>query len=217
MEKRQLQFCIIMILFFFSVIQTLFYSDVFGTNDGYSAIWLMILYLVGGYIRKYGQKEKGKAVKFLIGYFAMTGLTWLSKLIIEILTLNVLGEIRAGNYLISYKSPTIVLAAVCLILFFEKIEISPFWERMIKFFSPMAFGVYLIHNHPLIFSYLLKDRFTDYVAFPWILEILAVLGTAVIINLICYAIDFIRLKLFKWLHIRHTFDLFEGRMKEKFK
>ena len=52
MEKRQLQFCITMILFFFSVIQTLFYSDVFGTNDGYSAIWLMILYLVGGYIRK---------------------------------------------------------------------------------------------------------------------------------------------------------------------
>ena len=62
MEKRQLQFCITMILFFFSVIQTLFYSDVFGTNDGYSAMWLMILYLVGGYIRKYGQKEKGKAV-----------------------------------------------------------------------------------------------------------------------------------------------------------
>ena len=141
----------------------------------------------------------------------------MSKLIIEILTLNVLGEIRAGNYLISYKSPTIVLAAVCLLLFFEKIRVSSFWEKMIRVFSPMAFGVYLIHNHPLIFSYLLKDRFTDYVAFPWILEILAVLGTAVIINLICYAIDFIRLKLFKWLHIRHKFDLFEGRMKEKFK
>lgn len=71
--------------------------------------------MVGGYIRKYGQKENGKAGKFLIGYFAMTGLTWLSKLVIEILTLNVLGEIRAGNYLISYKSPTIVLEAVCLL------------------------------------------------------------------------------------------------------
>ena len=57
---------------------------------------------------------------------------------------------------------------------------------MIRVFSPMAFGVYLIHNRPLIFSYLLKDRFTDYVAFPWLLEILAVLGTAVIINIICY-------------------------------
>lgn len=216
MEKRQLKFCIGMILFFFSGIQTLFYSDAFGTNDGYSAIWLMILYLVGGYIRKYGQKENGKAGKFLIGYFAMTGLTWLSKLVIEILTLNVLGEIRAGNYLISYKSPTIVLAAVCLLLFFEKIRVSSFWEKMIRVFSPMAFGVYLIHNHPLIFSYLLKDRFTDYVAFPWLLEILAVLGTAVIINIICYAIDFLRFKLFKWLHIRKTLDVFEERMKKRY-
>ena len=72
----------------------------------------------------------------------------------------------------------------------------------------------LIHNHPLIFSYLLKDRFTDYVAFPWILEILAVLGTALIINIICYAIDFLRFKLSKWLHIRKTLDVFEERMKK---
>ena len=43
MEKRQLRFCLGMILLFFSCFQTLFYSDVFGTNDGYSAIWLMIL------------------------------------------------------------------------------------------------------------------------------------------------------------------------------
>ena len=122
----------------------MFYSDAFGTNDGYSAIWLMILYLLGGYVRKYGQSGNGKTVKFLIGYFAMTGLTWLSKLIIEILTLHFLGEVRVGNYLISYKSPTIVMAAVCLLLFFEKINISPFWKKIIRFFSPMAFGVYLM-------------------------------------------------------------------------
>lgn len=209
MEKRQLQFCIGMILFFFSVVQTLFYSDAFGTNDGYSAIWLMILYLLGGYVRKYGQSGNGKAVKFLIGYFAITGLTWLSKFIIEILTLYFLGEVRAGNYLISYKSPTIVMAAICLLLFFEKINISSFWKKIISFFSPMAFGVYLIHNHPLISSYFMKLRFIEYASFSWIIEILAVLGTAACINIICYAIDFIRLELFKILHVRQKIDLLE--------
>lgn len=93
MEKRELQFCIGMILLFFSCIQTLFYSDAFGTNDGCSAIWLMILYLVGGYIRKYGSSDKGKAVRFLAGYFVIIGVTWLSKLVIEILTLYFLGEV----------------------------------------------------------------------------------------------------------------------------
>lgn len=148
----------------------------------------MILYLLG-YIRKYGQSGNGKAVKFLIGYFAMTGLTWLSKLIIEILTLHLLGEVRAGNYLISYKSPIIVMVAVCLLLFFEKINISPFWKKIIRFFSPMAFGVYLIHNHPLISSYFMKARFIEYASFPWIIEISAVFGTDACINIICYAID----------------------------
>lgn len=209
MEKTLLKFCMGMILLFFCCLQTLFYSDVFGTNDGYSAIWLMILYLVGGYTRKYGSGEKRKAIWFLAGYFILVSVTWLLKLIIELLTLHLLGEVRAGNYLISYRSPTIFLAAVCLLLFFEKIKISPLWEKVIRFSSPMAFGVYLIHNHPLVSVYLLKDRFTEYAALPWMIEILAVLGTAVFIYLICYAIDFIRLELFKRIHIRQKLDLLE--------
>lgn len=213
MEKRQLQFCIVIIIFFFSCIQTLFYSDAFGTNDGYSAIWLMILYLVGGYIRKYGQRENVKAGRFLAGYFVMVGLTWLSKLIIEILTLYFLGEVRAGNYLISYKSPTILLAAICLLLFFEKVEISPILKKMIKVCSPMTFGVYLIHNHPLVSSYLMKEMFNEYATFKWIVEILIIFGTTIVINFICYIIDFIRLELFKMLHIRQSLDLFEERIK----
>lgn len=213
MEQRQLKYCIGLIFLFFSCGQTFFYSNVFGTNDGFSVIWLMILYLVGGYIRKYGTGKKGKNVRFIAGYFILVGITWLSKLIIEMLTLHVLGEVRAGNYLINYISPMIFLAAVCLLLFFEKINISPFWEKIIRFFSPMAFGVYLIHNHPLVFSVLMKGRFSNYAAFPWPFEILAVLGTAVCIYLICYVIDFIRLEIFKVLHIRQKLDLFEQRIK----
>lgn len=216
MEKRKLQVCIGMILLFFSCMQTLFYSDAFGTNDGYSAIWLMILYMVGGYIRKYGSSNNGKAVRFLSGYFVMIGVTWLSKLVIEILTLHFLGEVRAGNYLISYKSPAILLASVCLLLFFKRIQFSSFAIKVISFFSPMAFGVYLIHNHPLVFSYFMKDRFAEYAAFPWYIEIVAILGTAVCINLVCYVIDFVRLELFKRLHIRQKIDTLEQGMKMRF-
>ena len=51
-KKRQLQFCITMILFFFSVIRTLCYIDVLSTKNGYSLIWIRIVYVFGGYIRK---------------------------------------------------------------------------------------------------------------------------------------------------------------------
>lgn len=213
MERKQLEHCLGMILFFFSFVQTLFYSDAFGTNDGYSAIWLVVLYLVGGYIRKHGLSQRGKPIVFLAGYFFLVGITWLSKFVIELLTLFVLGEVRAGNYFISYKSPMILLAAICLLLFFEKMKISPFWGKAIRFFSPMAFSVYLIHTHPLVFSLFLKDRFIQYAQLPWLAEILAVLGTALLINLFCYAIDFIRLKLFQRLQIRQKLDCLEEQIK----
>ena len=57
-----------MVLIFFGGIQTLLYSDVFGTNGGYSTIYLMVLYLVGGYIRKYGLGRNRKVTDFLAGY-----------------------------------------------------------------------------------------------------------------------------------------------------
>ena len=66
-------------------------------------------------------------------------------------------------------------------------------------------------RNTLVFSDVMKDRLAEYATFPWILEILTVLGTAVIINLICYVINYLRLKLFKWLHIRQKLDLFENK------
>lgn len=214
-EKKQLLISIGIILFFFSGVQTLFYSNVFGTNDGYSAIWLMIMYLVGGYIKEYGICKNAKPAKLIIGYFSMVCLTWLSKLCIELLTLRVLGEVRAGKYFISYRSPFVFLAAVFLLLLFANLKISPFWKKVIGFLSPMAFGVYLIHTHPLVFFDIFKGRFAEYAALPWILEILAVLGTAAAIYLICCLIDFIRLQLFKLLHIRQNLDSVEERIRMK--
>lgn len=215
MDKKQLTFFLGMILFFFSCVQTLFFSNAFGTKDGYSSVWLIVLYLVGGYIRKYKPIARGKPIVFLAGYFLMVCITWLSKLAIELLTLCVLGEVRAGNFFINYKSPMVLLAAIFLLLFFERITISPSWEKVIRFFSPMAFGVYLIHIHPLVISVLLRDRFTNYAMFSWWMEIIAVLGTALLINLFCYAIDFIRLKLFQKLQLRRKLDTLEETFKAR--
>lgn len=214
-EKNKLLIYLGIILFFFGVVQTLFFSEAFGTNDGYSTIWLMILYLVGGYIRKYGVGKNVKPGIFLLGYFAMTFLTWLSKLCIELLTLNVLGEVRAGNYFISYKSPMIILSAIFLVLCFSSLKLPTFLKKATAFLSPLAFGVYLIHNHPLVIFGLLKGKFAMFAEFPWIIEILAVFASAAVIFIACCLIDFIRLRLFGLLHIRKIIDSLEECIRMK--
>lgn len=151
------------------------------------------------------------------GIDALRILSMFMVVVIHILnTGGVLDEVRAGNYFINYRSPLVFLAAIFLLLFFANLKISPFLKKVIGFLSPMAFGVYLIHTHPLVFFDLLKDRFIEYAALPWALEILAVLGTAAAIYLVCCLIDFVRYQLFKILNIRQKLDLFEERIRMRF-
>lgn len=214
MEKNQL-FCFIgIVLLWFSCIQTLFYSDVFGTMDGYSAIWLMILYLVGGCIRKYSTRKRRESRSYFAGYLLLVALTWLSKLIIELLTRAVLEEPRAGNYLISYKSPTILLAAICLFLTFERMDVPLSIKKGTQVLAPLTFGVFLIHANPLVSIYIMNNRFSSYASFPWPIEIFAVLGTAAMINLICYGMEYMRVLLFRKLKIRKNLDMLESSTKK---
>ena len=44
----------------FSILPTVFRRDIFVLKDGYSALWMLILYLIGGYIGKYGFWQRKK-------------------------------------------------------------------------------------------------------------------------------------------------------------
>ena len=214
-DKKQMLFSLIMILIFFSGFQTLFYSDVFGTMDGYSAIWLMILYLIGGYIGKYHAHSDRNPLLFFLGYVLMVVLTWLSKVAIELLTLQLLGEVRAGNYLISYKSPTILMSAVFLLLCFSNLKLSDWMKKLVSFVAPMSFSVYLIHNHPLVASVVMNRMFAPSAELPVAEMVMKVLGTALFIYAVCSVIDRFRLYVFKVLEIRERIDKIEGKLKLK--
>lgn len=214
-EKKQMFFSLIMILMFFSGFQTLFYSDVFGTMDGYSAIWLMILYLIGGYIGKYHSQSDKNPLLFFLGYVLMVVLIWLPKVVIELLTLQVLGEVRAGNYLISYKSPTILMAAVFLLLCFSNLKLSDRMKKKVSFVAPMSFSVYLIHNHPLVATVVMNRMFAPYAELPVVEMVVKVLLTALFIYVVCSLIDWFRLYVFRKIGIRKRIDRIEGKLKSK--
>ena len=82
-DRIRLKIILISLIILFSVLQTLFCRDVFSTGLGYTAWWLMILYLIGGYIKKYGFLEKCKSGLLFLGYCMMVWITWGSKFIIE--------------------------------------------------------------------------------------------------------------------------------------
>lgn len=208
MTKRQYRMVIMMLVFIFSFWPTLFHKDVFGTSS--NAWWLIILYIIGGYIRKYRLLQKNNAFAMLMGYFTATALTWLLKFIIESQSFAFLNFIDQ-NYLFNNTSITMLMSGVFLLLAFERIHIGHTLTKIIQCFSPAAFSVYIIHANPFVWNYLIKGKFSYQADFPVLLEILSTLFIAALIYISCSFIDLIRSGIFKILKLQKFIGGIEDR------
>lgn len=212
LPKNNLKYLMAVMVIVFSVVPTLFRRDVFYTNFGCSGLWLILLYILGAYIKEYNIVEKISIKRSAILYLGCIVLTWLSKLFLESFSLNYLGKIKWGNILVDYTSPTILLSAIALLSIFSKIDLSYMAKRIIKFFTPATFGVYLIHVQPLVWQNILKDRFVNYVSGSAVHLVLGVLFNAITIYFLCSLIDLVRNKIFKVLRIKQSIERLEKRL-----
>lgn len=80
---------------------------------------------------------------------------------------------------------------------FSKIQLNKNIVKIVKCFLTAAFGVYLIHVHPVIWNYIMDNRFARIAGSAfWMLSI-EVIGSALVIFVICLFVEKIRLILFK--------------------
>lgn len=221
LSKRRLSILLLSIVTVTSIFRPighLLYGDVFGLGGGYSTWWLMILYLIGGYIRKYGlfqQIKKHRVVVFSIMYFVFVLATWLSKLSIQFMSIRIWGEIKYDDFLISYLSITILCSAISLLLAFEHVTLHLALARVISFLSPLAFSVYLIHEQNIVKDKLIADRFSWIAELPTYKMIPLIIGVIIGIYMLCSFIDLIRHYLFKILRIKEKLNTLEISMKQK--
>ena len=117
--------------------------------------------------------------------------------------------------LMKYNSLTMVLCAYSLFIIAVNSNIkSETAVKIIKTFSPLSFGIYIIHTNPIIFN-VLKNRFSDYASLSPVLFIPAVILTAAGIFLICGAIDYIRLCLFRLMRLQQGLEMIENKITAK--
>ncbi|MXP74792.1 acyltransferase family protein [Lachnospiraceae bacterium WCA-9-b2] len=173
---------IILCVMLYSVFPTMFYYDIGGLNRGYSTIWLCLLYVIGALFRKnhntfldrYNYKYYGWC------YLILCCVTWLSRIIIRKVSVELTGIILFDEWLISYNSPTILIGSICLLLCFSKIEVKEKYRKLILTLSGASFGVYLLHEEPLIREYVIGRIFLTQVdksgIFLFIIIILSVGG-----------------------------------------
>ena len=180
-----------------------FLGDCFKLAGGYSFVWLAILYLVGAWLRKCDIPRKLRNSFFLTGSAICIVFSWIAH---EFSPFPVFGAF------VNYTSFTIAFVAVSLVCVFSKLHINNKSSEVIAFFAPAAFGVYLIHVHPIVWEYFMSNAFVWIADFStWLLPIL-VLGSGLCILLICLFIEKIRLLLFKFLKINKFTGFVEKRL-----
>lgn len=202
-SKRRLEIVLFSSFIIFSVLPTIFNVDPFKLNRGYSMLWLCLLFIVGGYLRKYNIGNLITPSKALCYYLFSISFTWFSKIGLELITFVFTGKVKYGNVFVKYTSPSIVVAGMFLFIFFMNIDIKN-WKliKFIKVLAPASFGVYLIHLQPLIWRNIVKDFAVSFTKMPCFNMVLLVLGVTMISYLFLSGIELLRLNLFKYLKVK---------------
>lgn len=155
---RELKGLLFLICCVFTIIE--FLRSSFAMNLGYSAHWLVLLYLVGGILKKteIGSKISAPAAFLLILatdiIFFILGLKWPK---IELFGITV--TLNCPN---NYITPFYLAAAVFHLILFSKLHFHRFWQKLIAFAAPAAFSAYILNTNPLFWDYFMKDRFVSW-------------------------------------------------------
>ena len=107
-------------------------------SGGYDFAWLIILYIAGAWIKKNKINEKWRVSFWITMITICIAATWLWETFAPV----------AKRLFVSYISVTIVLMAVGMVAIFSRLQLSSRMISIVRFFSPAAFGVYLIVNFP---------------------------------------------------------------------
>ena len=191
-------------------------KDVFKLNYGYSAWWLIYLYLVGAGIKKYNIFGKMSCISafavhiiFVIATFVLNSLTIFTKdIVIESMGIN-LSDIF--ERMVAYVSPTVFLSSVFLFAFFIKLKINNVFGKIFSCAQPLIFQVYIIHTHYFILDRL-NNRFIGYLKLNPFIMLFMIIIVALAIFVSCLFIDCIRNIIFKILKINYLIDKLSDKL-----
>ena len=215
LSVRRLKFLAWTLFFALCVTNVLSYTDALRVSYGYSPMWLLTLYVIGATIRKTDFLKTLPKASLASAFVFLAGLTFLSKYLLDVYTMKTRGQVYRDDYLINYFSPTIVGGAVCLLALFSRLNPGKTARRVIGFVAPSAFSVYLIHEHPLVRQFVIREYFKFVKDLPAPKLAVVVPACAVGIFLACVLIDLPRRGLFRLLKVKPRLQKAETQLADR--
>ena len=191
--------------------------DIFELSNGYSTIWLMVLYLFGAYFKLYGIPKIAHPIVCLLLFLGATFAAWGQKISILFAIKN--GTIQdesllaqsAGD-LIGYTSPCMVIMALSLLWLFVQIRVrGKIASVIISNLGKATFGVFLVHVGAVVWKFI-DGRWEHYAEMTPFMMTLSVLVTTVFVYLVCSLYSLLRIYLFQLLRVHRAVDAIADRL-----
>lgn len=196
MDKRQMQVIIGLLLFFFCLVKSVVPIFLAADRFGYDFGWFLCLFVIAGYIRRFGipwlEKKSHAAVLYVLTAAATWGVSMACRILGE--RFGILESYADTPY--TYNHIFCLIGAVSLFYVFKDSNIREGKvSEIICRLAPYTFGVYLLHEHKLV-RYLWPEwAHVEAVTGSWSF-IPHMLGCIVLVYGIGSVVDFIRAKLF---------------------
>lgn len=217
-KQFHLLFVVLFVIFGVVPVGSLGY-DVLRISGGQHFSWMVVLYIVGGYLRKYvhqgGTLPGIRSRHWAYGYAAFALMHLLYRVLVALVGLR-----HYDALLLTNVSPLILGEAVCLFMCFKEafggIRSESAAGRLIDWMTPGVYAVYVIHVHPLVFWN--KDIigwFRPWTEWNGLVICGAMLLTAAAVFFACVALDRIRQVLFCRMGIDRTATRCADRLERK--
>lgn len=194
--RRQAVVLVGTLFLLFSLLPAVTLSDPFRLGNGYHTGWLLVLYLLGACIRQH-HLDSHIRQRTALAVFAVCGvLGWAYRL-----GALALGFEQHQEILLHYTAPTMLLCALSLLVLFRKLRVSDRSARLIALVSPLTFGVYLIHDNPLVREHLIHMRMVPISGYTPVLMLACLLGCLVGLYALCLMMEWLRARLFALLRV----------------
>jgi len=179
-------------------------ADPFMLKDGYSTVWLIVLYVIGAWMKRIDITKKMQVKYAWLVVIICVLTSWLFK---DVIT----GFIQTGVF-VDYVSPTILLSAMAYLVIFAKMKPNKVMRKVITFFAPAAFGVYLIHVQPIVYGHYMSNVFVWIANVPIWTTGFIVIGCSLVILIGCLLIEKLRLLLFEAFRINRLMNIVGSKL-----
>lgn len=199
LDKNSFKSGLIILTIIFSFMPTFFVWERDLLTSGRDYPWMIVLYLTGGYIRKYGISI-GRKESF-IGFWICVLITGLLRTPLGMISMFIIGNDVLAGLFFRYNSITVFCGAVFL---FNAMLQGKNDERKkaVLAIAPLSFAVYLVHDNPNIRSILWGSiPMTDIMAGGMVKTIIALCVIIISVFLVGCLIEKSRLLVAKVMHL----------------